>query len=466
MSDTRPSARIPGRALFIVGNEACERLSYYGMSSVLTLYMVRELGMHKDAATTVAHNFKAAVYFLPLLGALIADRWLGRYRTILTLSLFYCLGHLALAVFEGTTGGLYLGLALIAFGAGGIKPCVSAFIGDQFDESNRTLLAKAYSLFYWAINFGSFFAFALIPWVRDQWGYSWAFGIPGIFMGIALLIFFAGSRTYTQVPPAGRKPGLIAVTGSCLFSPKKELPFWERARHALDAQGRRRFDDELIEGCRRTAGVIGLFSVIPVFWALFDQTNTTWVLQGERMTPVDIPLPFLEKAWKLDAESIQTLNPALVMLLIPIMTYAVYPLAERLGLSPKPLRRMSLGLALAAFSFATCAGIQWQLEAGARLSIAWQAIPYLILTSGEVLFSTTGLEFAFTQAPKSMKSTLMSFWLLTASIGNLLVAEFAALNGKLTGSSPFTSFVFFSVLMGMVTILFTLLARRYARKNG
>ncbi len=461
-----PSPRIPARALFIVGNEACERLSYYGMSAVLTLYMVKELGINKDSATAVSHNFKAAVYFLPLLGALLADRWLGRFRTILTLSVFYCIGHLALAVFEGTTWGLYLGLGFIALGAGGIKPCVSAFIGDQFDESNKALLAKAYSLFYWAINFGSFFAFALIPWVRDRWGYSWAFGIPGLFMGLALLVFLAGSRTYTKVPPAGKKPGFLAVATACLTARDKSAPFWSRAERVLDRDGKRKFDDELVDGCRRTAGVLTLFSVIPIFWALFDQTNTTWVLQGEKLRPLSVPLPFLDTPWKLDAESIQSLNPVLVMLLIPLVSFGLYPLAERLGLRPRPLRRMTLGMLLAALAFVACAMLQRRVDAGEQLSILWQGIPYLLLTLGEVLFSTTGLEFAFTQAPKSMKSTLMSFWLLTTAVGNLLVAVIAGLNARVIGGSATGSFLFYAALMGVVSVLFGFLARRYARKHG
>lgn len=459
-----PEARIPARALFIVGNEACERLSFYGMSAVLTLYMVKELGMHKDTATSVSHIFKAGVYFLPLLGALLADRWLGRYRTILTLSVFYCFGHLALALFEGTTWGLYLGLALIALGAGGIKPCVSAFIGDQFDESNQALLAKAYSLFYWAINFGSFFAFAIIPWVRDSWGYSWAFGIPGILMGLALIIFYAGSRTYTKVPPAGKKPGFMAATFACLTAKDKSAPFWRRAAGVLNPDGTRKFDDELLAGCHRVAGVIGLFSVIPVFWALFDQTSTTWVLQGAKMIPISIPLPFMDTPWRLDAESIQALNPALVMMLIPLLTLVAYPLAERLGLRPRPLRRMTLGMAITALSFVACALIQTRVDAGAQLSILWQGIPYLLLTVGEVLFSTTGLEFAFTQAPKSMKSTLMSFWLLTVAVGNFLVAGFAAKLGESFQASGM--FLLYAALMGVVTVAFAFLARRYARAHG
>src|SRR5688500_7831962 len=142
----------PRQIKFIVGNEACERFSYYGMLSILTLYLSNAMGMGGDRATQTVHLFAMAVYFLPLLGGWLADRFLGRYWTILSLSLFYCAGHGALALFEGNIWGIYLGLGLIAFGAGGIKPCVSAFIGDQFQEGDHNKLRKVYGLFYASIN--------------------------------------------------------------------------------------------------------------------------------------------------------------------------------------------------------------------------------------------------------------------------------------------------------------------------
>jgi hypothetical protein len=147
----------PGIA-YIIGNEGCERFSYYGMRAILYVYVVAlymELrGMDAVAAdkgaTATFHLFGAAVYALPIIGAVVADRLLGKYRTILWLSLVYCLGHLALAVFENPTWqrevfgqvfvdpvqGLYIGLGLIAVGSGGIKPCVSAHVGDQFGRGN------------------------------------------------------------------------------------------------------------------------------------------------------------------------------------------------------------------------------------------------------------------------------------------------------------------------------------------
>ncbi len=177
------------------------------MFSILTLYLKNAMGLDKAESTEVVHLFATAVYFLPLLGGWLADRWLGRYWMILSISLFYCFGHGALALFEGNLAGVYARLGLIAVGAGGIKPCVSAFVGDQFTSHQESLLTRIYGWFYWAINVGAFFGYALIPLLRDRAGYSWAFAVPGIFMALATLIFCLGTRHYVRQPPSGKAGG-------------------------------------------------------------------------------------------------------------------------------------------------------------------------------------------------------------------------------------------------------------------
>ncbi len=139
--------RYPPQIKYIVGNEACERFSFYGMRSILTIYMLQYLAFVEPDAKAYFHWFVMATYLTPLVGGWIADRWWGRYRTILWISLGYVAGHAVLAVWE-TPAGLFAGLALIAAGAGGIKPCVSAFVGDQFRPDQRTLFDRVYGWFY------------------------------------------------------------------------------------------------------------------------------------------------------------------------------------------------------------------------------------------------------------------------------------------------------------------------------
>lgn len=412
---------LPRQIRYIVGNEACERFSYYGMVSILTLYLSNAMGLGETHATEAVHLFATAVYFLPLLGGWLADRFLGRYTTILSLSLFYCLGHGALAFFEGKLWGIYLGMALIAIGAGGIKPCVSAFVGDQFREDDEDKLRKVYGLFYWSINLGAFFGFLLIPWVRDRAGYSWAFGVPGIFMALATFIFWAGRRHYVTKPPAR----VVASNESSARS-------WATLRR-----------------------IALIFLPIPIFWALFNQIHTTWVIQGTKM------IPFAVLGFKVDAERIQATGALLVLIWVPVLTLGVYPLLERLGFRVTALRRMGVGMFLAALSFMVCGAIQAQLDRGNTLSLAWQIAPYIILEAGEVMLSATALEFAFSQAPASMKSTIMSLWLMTIAGGHFLVAVITNLNARFVHAQGAAEFFFYAVLMFIVTAIFTWIASRY-----
>src|SRR5688572_2221973 len=415
----------PPQIKYIVGNEACERFSYYGMLSILTLYLKNEMDMGESGAKEVAHLFMTAVYFLPLFGGWLADRWLGRYRTILFLSLFYCLGHGALALFEDSRGGLFVGLALIAIGAGGIKPCVSAFVGDQFGQQEERALTKVYGLFYWCVNIGAALGFALIPLTRDKAGYSWAFGVPGIFMGLATLLFWLGRKQYVRPPPSAQESGI--------FKP-------ENRRVVFD--------------------ILMVFAAVPMFWALFNQVFTTWVLQGEKMTP------FTLLGYKVDAERMQSAGAILVLIWVPVLTLGVYPLAEKLGLRPTPLRRMSAGMLLGALSFVISGLIQSSIDRGQTLSVAWQILPYIVLEAGEVLVSATALEFAFSQAPASMKSIIMSFWLMTMALGNFLVAVFTNLNRNFVKAHGAAEFYFYAVLMFIVSGIFIWCAARYQYRTA
>src|SRR5438045_6346257 len=227
---------MPPGVPYIIGNEAAERFSYYGMKSVLTVFMAHYIlnqsgllaPMQENEAYMYTHYFVFGVCLRPMLGAILADGWLGKYWTILSLSIVYCLGNLTLAglatswgIAIGQRTMLAIGLFLICLGAGGIKPCVSANVGDQFGESNKHLLSKMFGWFYFSINAGSLISSILCPWLlaNSKWGPGWAFGIPGIAMLIATLFFWGGRNKMVHVPPAGlgylketfSKEGLITL---------------------------------------------------------------------------------------------------------------------------------------------------------------------------------------------------------------------------------------------------------------
>lgn len=394
---TQPVATegMPGGIPYIIGNEAAERFSFYGMKSILTIFMVDYLhlmggsfeaqGMSGAEATEHYHSFTAAVYFFPILGALIADVVFGKYKTILLLSIVYCLGHGALALM-GTppieaSMWLVLGLFLISVGSGGIKPCVSAHVGDQFGKSNQGLLTKVYQWFYFSINFGSFVSTLLTPWLLQHYGPHWAFGIPGVLMAIATLMFWFGRNKFVHVPAGGSK--FLAETLS-------------------------------LRGLAALAKLMVIFSFVAVFWALFDQTGSSWVLQAKNLNREWLGVTWLES-------QIQAVNPILVLALIPVFQFLIYPAIDKV-FPLTHIRKISIGLFIMIGGFAIVALLQERIDAGEQPSIAWQFLAYGVLTASEVMVSITCLEFAYTQSPKTMKSVVMAVFLMSVSLGNVFTA--------------------------------------------
>lgn len=632
MARTTPDPNLTGYPpgiKYIIGNEGCERFSYYGMRAILYVYIVglyinlrqMEPGTATGEATAAYHLFGAAVYALPLIGAMLADRLLGKYYTILSLSVVYCLGHLALAIFEDPNNmfgvdpitGLYIGLGLIAIGSGGIKPCVSAHVGDQFGKSNWHLLQKIYNAFYFIINFGSAFSTILIPIIRGkelspgvyEGSVSWAFGVPGILMGVATIFFWMGRNAFVHVPPTHPgKRGLldvlagtalfmvigwwiffqdmtegwvidVAVSGVCLvafvvlfnirqrieaddgflaltfeavkaralgkgqgaivgglivlfelillltFSPlvllyllvmavfgKRRPSNPDTSAHWFYGPVAQKHGSAIAEGPIAVWKIISVFIFISVFWALFDQHSSTWIEQAKAMDlkldlsvggymltvgvvgllvglafaltlgkSLDAKL-FITVAgigagagvgytvslfgpYTLQASQVPALNPFMVMVLIPLTTFGLYPLLEKIGLKMHPLRRMTMGMMVAGASFVMVALIQQRIDAGHTVHIGWQVIPYLVITLAEVMVSITGLEFAYSQAPKRMKSVIMGFWLFNVSLGNVLVAVIA----KLPDMEAELFFWVFAGLMFVAGTLFGLRAKFYTYKD-
>jgi len=228
---------MPRQIPYIIGSEGCERFSFYGMRNILTPFLMTALLLHlpegarKSMTNEVFHTFVMGVYFFPLLGGWLADRYFGKFNTILWFSLIYCVGHGFLAFFEDNVNGFFAGLFLISLGAGGIKPLVASFVGDQFDERNKHLAKVVFDAFYWIINFGSFFASLLMPVFLDQLGAQIAFGIPGALMLIATIVLWLGKKHYVMVPVAPKNPHsflrvVITALGARDARGQRGLGFW------------------------------------------------------------------------------------------------------------------------------------------------------------------------------------------------------------------------------------------------
>ena len=425
--------KMPPGIPYIVGNEAAERFSYYGMNSILVIFMTKYLmdaqgrpdPMSDQDAEGWYHTFVSCAYFLPLFGALLSDAILGKYRTVLILSIVYCFGHLALAI-DHTRLGLAVGLGLIALGAGGIKPCVSANVGDQFGAANQHLLPRVFSWFYFSINLGSAFSTILIPEFLERYGPKIAFGTPGVFMFIATVVFWFGRRKFVHIPPAGA------------LNYVKEI-----FQH---------------ENLKALGNLLILIPFAAMFWALWYQNFSSWVVQADKMDR-----HLFGREW-LPAQ-IQTVNPVFVLAMLPLFSYVIYPAVNKL-LRVTPLRKFGAGLFMVIVAFLIVGWIQTRLDAGERPNIIWQILAFVALTAGEVMVSVTHLEFAYTQAPRKMKSLVMCTYLGSIALGNFFTARvnFLIEDGvlKLSGAGYF---FFFVKVMLVTAVLFLFFARFYRGKT-
>ena len=375
---------MPSGIPFIVANEFAERFCYYGINAILTVYMTQFLRFGDAEATTWHSLFKSGAYFFPLVGAIVSDVFWGKFRTIITFSIFYVAGCTTLALVPGKAG-LLLGLFLVAFGTGGIKPCVSTNVGDQFTTKNQHLIERAFSYFYLAINAGSSISIYYCPELLNRYGRLAAFGMPAAMMFVAVVVFWLGRHRYAVVPPAG-KAWLRDV-----FSP---------------------------EGLKTIGSLAIIYLFVAVFWALWDQSNgQTWTLQAESSL-MDKDLGF---GFRVLPAQIQVVNGLLILAMVPIFSFAIYPLMGKF-FRVTPLRKIGIGLFTIAGSFLIVAWIESRIQGGFRVSAWWQILAYVVLTASEVLVSITALEFSYTQAPIRMKSFIMSLFLLSTSLGNLLTA--------------------------------------------
>ncbi len=436
--------KMPPGVPYIVGNEAAERFSYYGLRAILIVYMTQyllnrqgQLAPLSDAkATEIYHHFMSAVYFLPLFGAIISDIWWGKYKTIMVLSLIYCLGPLALAL-DHTALGLYVGLTLIAIGTGGIKPCVSAHVGDQFGASNQHLLTKVFGWFYFSINFGSFFSTLLTPvLLKDpKYGPTWAFGVPAVLMFVATWVFWLGRHKFVHIPAGGK--AFFAETFN-----KQSLA--------------------------QAARVLPIFAFMPIFWSLYDQSSSRWILQAKEMDRV---LSFtagpISVAYEVLPAQTHAANPILVLIFIPLFTKVLYPTLNRF-FELTALRKVGIGFFVTVLSFLVPAWIEVLIGRGERPHIYWQLLAYILLTAAEVMVYLTMLEFAYTQAPKRLKSIIMSISLLCISLGN----EFTALINRAIRVFQWEAFMtgpryylFFAGLMFIAAVGFIFVAMRYKEQT-
>jgi POT family proton-dependent oligopeptide transporter len=440
--------RHPVALRFFFWGEFAERSSYYGMRAILPLYLTAALHFADTTAAPIYSTFKMACYFLPLVGGIIADRWFGRYWTIVGFSVPYVLGHFILGIEHPVL--LFIALALLAGGSGVIKPNISTLMGQTYDQQRpgqEQLRSAAFQWFYLSINIGALISMFTMPVLRDNYGYAIAFQFPAWLMVISLGIFAAGKRHYAVETIQRHEP-----------SPEEKKLQWQALWR-----------------------LFGIFGLVVVFWAGYEQNDTLWVFFTRDY--VDLHIPIQDKT--IAPDQLQFLNALFVILLIPTFNI-VFPRIDPKAKIFTPMRKILAGFLLTAAAIGIMAvagllaqghtmpappGVKAVEVSTVKVSVLWPVLAYIVLTFGEVLIYGTMLELAYAAAPKSMKGFITACFLLTNTLGNFINGGLSTLyGGSLKDSAsergPLMPGQFFTITAGLVVvaaILFVFIGRRFER---
>jgi POT family proton-dependent oligopeptide transporter len=408
---------------FFFWGELAERCSYYGMRAILALYMAKQLGFEESTADMAMHAFIAACYLLTLPGGWIADKFLGKYRTIVSFSVPYILGHVILGV--ESVPFLVIALFLLAMGTGVTKPNISTLMGMTYDQERpgqEKLRSDAFAMFYGAINIGAAVSSFAMPWIRDHYGYQLAFLFPAGLMIVALIIFALGKPHYAvEVISRGEKtPEERAAQRNVLLR------------------------------------ISGVFTLVSFVWCVQDQSASTWTFFADKYLDLNL------FGFTLLPDAIQGFNPVLIVLLLPPVTLFWHYLADH-GMKLRPTDKMLIGFVLVTVTMAMMAAAGFLTSEEKKVSVLWELAAYVVITLAEACISVVGLELAFTAAPQHMKSFVTACWLLTIFAGNMLAIPVSSLYGKM---SPGPYFSLLTLMMLLVTIVFVPVASRFNRTVG
>ena len=474
----------------IISNEFCERYTFYGIRSVLFAFLINYYHLAPAKATWFVHGFVFMCYLFSVVGGALADGVFGRYRTIVYFNLLYAAGNILLCLCSMEHNMLFLlgGLLLVSIGTGGIKPCISAFGGDQARNTKSKRVDLFFTVFYFFINTGSLAGIlassvlASGPCSAGSPCYFNAFLAATLLHLTSVALFLMGTKLYHSEKPNIDNLNIMIDTLKGLFGQNIRgilLPLFSGSRfrgRAGDAKSTNAFAKNL---CRKRdakspmgaeqvrdaaclAEILSVFGFVSFFWMLFDQQSSSWIEQGMHM---DSSVRFFSRRFMVFPSQMQALNAATIVAAIPLFANIVYPLLKKAGAKLLPLKKMYAGLFLASLSFFVSGSLELMLQRGRKLSILWQTPQYVLMTAGEVLVSITGLEFAYTQSPESTRSFVSAAWLASTALGNLLILVFASLNPLLIiapgYSRRFCNQLFFGTIALLADLAFILRTKSF-----
>ncbi|KAH6810508.1 peptide transporter 1 [Perilla frutescens var. frutescens] len=532
---------------FILGNECCERLAYYGMSSNLFLYFTNQLNQHNAEASRNQSNWSGTCYVMPLVGAFLADSYLGRYWTIASFSIIYVIG-MTLLTLSASVPGLrptctdkdkcyatssqsavcFAALYLVALGTGGIKPCVSSYGADQFDDADDVEKAHKSSFFNWfyfSINIGALIAGSVLVWLQVNVGWGWGFGVPAAAMAVAVGFFFSGTRLYRYQKPGGspltrlcqvvvaavskrsvRVPddkSLLyetsdtesAIVGSRKLDHTHELRFFDKAAVELQSDHSKESVNPwrlcTVTQVEELKGIIRLLPVWAtgiIFSTVYGQMGNLFLLQAEYMDAR------LGPHFTIPEASLSIFDTLSVIFWVPVYDRFIIPAARRLTRHPNgltQLQRIGTGLFISIFAMVSAVILEivrlnvvkrhgsYEVKQ-APISIFWQVPQYFIIGCAEVFTNIGQLEFFYEQAPDSMRSLCAALSLTTTALGSYLssflvtiVMETSTRGGKpgwIPDNLNYGHLHYFFLLLAILSVLnlgaFVVVAKRYTYKKA
>ncbi|KAM5560354.1 protein NRT1/ PTR FAMILY 8.1-like [Rosa sericea] len=533
---------------YILGNECCERLAYYGINTNLVNYLKFQMNQRNVEAVNNVTNWSGTCYVTPLLGAFLADAYLGRYSTIAAFSIIYVFGMTLLTLSASVqglkplcdknnvcnptqiqAGVFFTGLYLIALGTGGIKPCVSSFGADQFDdtdEAEKKNKGSFFNWFYFSINIGALVASSVLVWIQTNVGWGWGFGIPAVAMALAVVSFFSGTRLYRNLRPGGspltricqvvvasfrkykeqvpRDKSLLfetadeesAVKGSRKLDHTEQLSFLDKA--AVETQSDRIKGSVMewrlctvtqVEELKSLIKLLPIWATGIIFSAVYSQMGTLFVLQGNTM---DLHLG--NSSFEIPSASLSLFDTISVIFWVPVYDGVIVPFVRKFtdhknGFTQ--LQRIGIGFVISVFAMLAAGTLELvRLNEVKRhnyydlkhipMSIFWQVPQYFIIGCAEVFTFIGQLEFFYEQAPDAMRSLCSALALITTALGNYLstflvniVTDVSTRNGKagwIPDNLNYGRLDYFFWLLAVLSVLnlgfYLMVARWYTYKRA
>jgi POT family proton-dependent oligopeptide transporter len=459
-----------------------ERFTYYGMRTVLVLFLVAAVssggfGIDDKTATAIYGMYTAGAYLAALPGGWVADRLIGARRAVLIGGICIAAGNALLAL-SSTARGFYIGLLVIIAGVGLLKPNVSAMVAELYPEGGARLDA-GFTVFYMGINVGATLGPIVTSAAKDYIGPRAGFGAAGLFMALGVVQYIFTQRYLGE---AGRfraaadastqrgKPWLqlwIALGAAALLVAACAAGFI-----AVDPLGMARGSTVLIGGVslayflylifgagldaeeRRRAWVIGvLFLGSALFWVGYEQAGSSLNLFAERYTDrtIDALHFVIPTGW------FQSLNPTFIIIFAPILAWLWVALAKR-NLNPSAPAKFAIGLIVMGSGFLVMAAAAAIVAHGSKVLPTWLMFTYLLHTLGEVCLSPVGLSYTTKLAPKRLVGQCMGLFFLSLSLGNLLAGLVAGrfdTNNLAAMPGQYMDIVYFSVGLGALLLMFS-----------